>query len=132
MRKAPRSSWTNDDLEALRELAARFFREVGVPQIARWEEQHHVDRDFWLAAAELGLVCPTVPEEYGGPGGDVRHLIVITEEQIRFIGKGWGSTPHSGVVPEYLLRHGTEDQRRTWLPLMASGQCIAAICMSEP
>ncbi|MGW1802441.1 acyl-CoA dehydrogenase family protein [Streptomyces sp. NPDC001984] len=127
-----RSPWSTDELEMLRDTAARFLRESGVPNVPRWEQQHHVDRDFWLAAGELGLLCPTVPEEYGGAGGNVLHQIVITEEQIRAIGKGWGSTPHSGVVPEYLLRYGTEEQKQRWLPGMVEGTTIAAICMSEP
>jgi acyl-CoA dehydrogenase len=127
-----RSPWSDDELEALREMCADFFTDAGAPQVERWEAQRFVDRDFWTAAGKLGLLCPTVPEEFGGPGGDVRHLIVITEEQMRVLGKGWGSTPHSGVVPEYLLRYGTDEQKRAWLPGMASGDLIAAICMSEP
>jgi acyl-CoA dehydrogenase len=132
MSKRRRSSWSSDELEALRDMAGQFFRDVGVPNLDRWEQQRHVDRSFWLAAGELGLLCPTVPEEYGGPGGNILHQIVITEEQMRFIGKGWGTTPHSGIVPEYLLRYGSEEQKQRWLPGMAVGSIIAAICMSEP
>jgi acyl-CoA dehydrogenase len=85
-----------------------------------------------VKAGRLGLLCPTVPEEYGGPGGGILHQVVITEEQSRAVEKGWGNNVHSGVVTDYILNYGTEEQKRRWLPGMARGELIGAIAMTEP
>ncbi|MGW6156553.1 acyl-CoA dehydrogenase family protein [Streptomyces sp. NPDC055144] len=121
-----------DDLKALRDLARRFFEREAAPRMAAWSEQRYVDREFWQQAGKLGLLCPTVPEEYGGPGGNVLHQVVITEEQSRAVEKGWGNNVHSGVVTDYILKYGTEEQRRRWLPAMVEGRTIGAIAMTEP
>lgn len=126
------SPWMTDELKLLRETARGFFVREGLPNVARWEQQKGVDRDFWLKAGDLGLLCPTVPEEYGGSGGNILHHIVITEEQARTIDKGWGNGVHSGVVADYLLSYGSDLQKKRWLPGMVSGSTIAAIAMTEP
>ncbi|MFE4956056.1 acyl-CoA dehydrogenase family protein [Streptomyces sp. NPDC056653] len=126
------SPWMTDDLKALRDLARRFFEREAAPRMAKWAEQRYVDREFWQQAGKLGLLCPTVPEEYGGPGGNVLHQVVITEEQSRAVEKGWGNNVHSGVVTDYILKYGTEEQRRRWLPAMVEGRTIGAIAMTEP
>jgi acyl-CoA dehydrogenase len=126
------SPWMDDELAALRYMARRFFEREAAPQMAKWSEQRYVDREFWLKAGELGLLCPTVPEEYGGPGGNILHQVVITEEQARAVEKGWGNNVHSGVVTDYILKYGSEEQRRRWLPRMVEGSLIGAIAMTEP
>jgi acyl-CoA dehydrogenase len=126
------SPWMNEELNALRELARQFFEREAAPQMPKWAEQHYVDREFWVAAGALGLLCPTVPEEYGGFGGNILHQIAITEEQSRALDKGWGNNVHSGVVTDYLLKYGTEEQKRRWLPEMVAGRLIGAIAMTEP
>jgi acyl-CoA dehydrogenase len=113
-------------------LARQFFEREAAPLMPKWSEQRFVDREFWVKAGGLGLLCPTVPEEYGGPGGGILHQVVITEEQSRVLEKGWGNNVHSGVVTDYILKYGTEDQRRRWLPSMAAGTLIGAIAMTEP
>jgi acyl-CoA dehydrogenase len=121
-----------DELKALRDVARQFFEREAAPRMAEWSEQRYVDRDFWLQAGELGLLCPTVPEEYGGPGGNILHQVVITQEQSRAVEKGWGNNVHSGVVTDYILKYGTEEQRLKWLPPMIGGRTIGAIAMTEP
>lgn len=125
-------SWLTDELALLRETAYTFFQREGMPRLAKWEEQRHVDRGFWLAAGNLGLLCPMVPEEYGGPGGSFLHHVVITEAQGWTIDKGWGNSVHSGIVADYLLQYGSEDLKKRYLPGMVSGETVAAIAMSEP
>ena len=122
----------NDELWALREMARRFFMKEAVPAMPKWSEQRFVDREFWLAAGELGLLCPTVPERFGGAGGTILHQIAITEEQSRVLEKGWGNAVHSGVVTDYILRYGTQEQCERWLPEMVAGRIIGAIAMTEP
>ncbi|MFC9536746.1 acyl-CoA dehydrogenase family protein [Streptomyces sp. NPDC056975] len=126
------SPWMTDELKALSDVARQFFEREAAPRMAEWSEQRYVDRDFWLQAGELGLLCPTVPEEYGGPGGNILHQVVITQEQSRAVEKGWGNNVHSGVVTDYILKYGTEEQRLKWLPPMIGGRIIGAIAMTEP
>jgi acyl-CoA dehydrogenase len=126
------SPWMNEELAALRDVARQFFEREAAPQMAKWSEQRFVDREFWRQAGAVGLLCPTVPEEYGGAGGNILHQIVITEEQARAVEKGWGNNVHSGVVTDYILKYGTEEQRQRWLPRMVEGSVIGAIAMTEP
>ena len=126
------SGWMTDELRALRDVARQFFEREAAPLMAKWSEQRFVDREFWVKAGSVGLLCPTVPEEYGGPGGTILHQVAITEEQSRVLEKGWGNNVHSGVVTDYILKYGSEEQRRRWLPSMVAGTLIGAIAMTEP
>ncbi|MGW4092716.1 acyl-CoA dehydrogenase family protein [Nocardia sp. NPDC004750] len=127
-----RSAWLDDDLDALRELARSFFAKELTPNIDKFIEQHHVDRDFWNKAGALGLLCASIPEEYGGGGGTFAHEAVLIEEQAKAFDTSWGATLHSGIVAHYLLHYGTEEQKRQWLPKMATGEVVGAIAMTEP
>ncbi|GAA1481908.1 acyl-CoA dehydrogenase family protein [Gordonia sinesedis] len=129
---AHRSSWMDEDLDALRKLAADFFAKECAPHEQRWGEQQHVDRDVWRKAGDLGLLCLSIPEEYGGGGGDFRHEAVVTIEQIRALAPSLGAPLHSGIVAHYLLNYGSEELKRKWLPRMASGEAVGAIAMTEP
>ncbi|WP_159838343.1 acyl-CoA dehydrogenase family protein [Nocardia sp. CY41] len=127
-----RSAWLDDDLDALRELARSFFAKELTPNIDKFIEQHHVDREFWNKAGALGLLCASIPEEYGGGGGTFAHEAVLIEEQAKAFDTSWGATLHSGIVAHYLLHYGTEEQKRQWLPEMAAGEVVGAIAMTEP
>jgi acyl-CoA dehydrogenase len=122
----------DDELELLRETAARFFAAEAVPHEARWEHQQHVDRDFWRKAGAAGLLCASIPQAYGGGGGDFRHEAVIYEEQTRALVASFGNGVHSGIVAHYILAYGTPEQKRRWLPQLATGELVGAIAMSEP
>ena len=126
------SAWMTGELQALRDVAREFFEREAAPQMAKWSEQRFVDREFWVKAGKIGLLCPTVPEEYGGPGGNILHQVAITEEQSRVLEKGWGNNVHSGVVTDYILRYGSKEQCQRWLPSMVEGTVIGAIAMTEP
>ncbi|MGB3030816.1 MAG: acyl-CoA dehydrogenase family protein [Candidatus Microthrix parvicella] len=129
---AHRSRWMDDDLDALSDLAARFFEKECAPHEERWAEQQHVDREAWNKAGELGLLCLSIPEEYGGGGGDFRHEAVTAIEQIRALAPSLGGPLHSTIVAHYLSNYASEDLKATWLPKMASGEAIGAIAMTEP
>ena len=129
---AHRSRWMDDDLDALSDLAARFFEKECAPHEERWAEQQHVDREAWNKAGELGLLCLSIPEEYGGGGGDFRHEGVTAIEQIRALAPSLGGPLHSTIVAHYLSNYASEDLKATWLPKMASGEAIGAIAMTEP
>ncbi|MBW8719800.1 MAG: acyl-CoA dehydrogenase family protein [Variovorax paradoxus] len=124
--------WMNEELEMLRDSARRFFERECVPHEPRWRAQHHADRDIWTKAGAAGLLCASIPEEYGGGGGSFLHEAVICEEQMRAMAQGFSNNVHSGIVAHYLLAYGTEAQKRRWLPRMASGELVTAIAMTEP
>lgn len=132
MTTAYRSSWLDDDLDALRELARSFCEKEIKPNAERFIDQHHVDRELWTKAGELGLLCMSIPEEFGGGGGTFAHEAVLMEAQARIGDTSWGQSVHSGIVAHYLNAYGTEEQKRHWLPKMASGEVVAAIAMTEP
>jgi acyl-CoA dehydrogenase len=129
---AYRSSWLDDDLDALRDLARSFCEKEIKPNAEKFIDQHHVDRELWLKAGELGLLCMSIPEEFGGGGGTFAHEAILIEEQARIGDTSWGQSVHSGIVAHYLNAYGTDEQKRQWLPKMASGDVVAAIAMTEP
>ncbi|QKT06891.1 acyl-CoA dehydrogenase family protein [Gordonia sp. X0973] len=129
---ADNSPWSNDELRALREMARAFCEKEIEPNGEKFREQHHVDRDLWNKAGEVGLLCMSIPEEYGGGGGTFAHEAVLMEEQSRIADSSWGVSLHNGIVAHYLLAYGSEDQKRKWLPKMASGEVVGAIAMTEP
>ena len=125
------SPWLSPELEALRDLAAKFVATEIAPHSERFAEQHHVDRAVWERAGELGLLCMSMPVEYGGGGGTFAHEAVLLEEQARIGDSSWGAGLHSGIVAHYILHYAREDLKRQWLPKMASGELIGAIAMTE-
>ena len=127
-----RSPWMDQDLDAFRDLARTFCEKELRPNVDRWIEQHHVDRELWTKAGEVGLLCLSIPEEYGGGGGTFAHETVLLEEQARAGDSGWGVTLHNGIVAHYILQYGSEEQKKAWLPKMASGEWVSAIAMTEP
>ena len=122
----------NEDHEAFRATARRFFETEIAPFHDKWEEQQHLDRELWNKAGELGLLCPTMPEEYGGSGVDRLFSMIMMEEQARVGDSASGFSLHSDIVANYILNFGNEDQKGEWLPKMASGEAITAIAMTEP
>ncbi len=128
---AYRSPWLDDELDMYREAVCRFVESEIVPHDARWREQHHVDREIWNKAGEVGLLCTDIPAEYGGVGGDARHEAVVAEEMGRHGITSLGHTVHS-IVAHYVLNYGSEAQKRDWLPRMATGELVGAIAMTEP
>jgi alkylation response protein AidB-like acyl-CoA dehydrogenase len=129
---ASRPAWSDPDLEAFRDLARTFFAKECAPNEERWCEQQHVDRDVWRKAGELGLLCPSVPTEYGGGGGTFAHEAVMAEEQVRTGAPSLGTTVHSTIVAHYIFGYGTPQQKQRWLPKLASGEFVGAIAMTEP
>lgn len=127
------SPWMDDELLMLQDSLREFFAKEMVPHEERWQKQGHIDREFWNRAGQMGILCASVPEEYGGMGGDFRHEAVIATEQFRAAGfSGFGNSVHSQICAGYILDYGTEDQKQRWLPKMATGEMVCAIAMTEP
>lgn len=131
--KPIKSPWENEEHEMLRDGAARFLESKFVPELERWISEGMVDREAWVQAGEAGLLCASVPEEYGGPGGTFAHEAVIIEElEYAGIGLNFTNAVHSSIVAHYILNYGSEEQKQRWLPKMVTGELVGAIAMSEP
>jgi acyl-CoA dehydrogenase len=124
-------SWMNPELEAFRDAVRRFVASEIAPHGERWRHQQHVDRELWTKAGEMGLLAADIPEAYGGSGGDFAHMAIVFEELGYAGDMAFGLHVHA-IVAHYLLNQGTEEQKRRYLPQLASGEMIAAIAMSEP
>ncbi len=122
----------SDEHELYRDQVRRFIEREITPHHAKWEKDKVVPRSVWLAAGKAGLLCPSISDEYGGCGGDRLHSTIVIEELSRAGATGPGFALHSDIVAPYIYAYGTEEQRRRYLPGMATGEIIGAIAMSEP
>ena len=122
----------SEDHEIFRDATRRFIENEIVPNHTEWEQRGIVSRELWNAAGENGLLCCTVPEEYGGPGGDFLHSVVVNEELAKVGATGPAFPLHSDIIVPYILAYGSEDQKRNWLPKVVSGETVMAIGMTEP
>jgi len=131
MASAPyQSPWANDEVEMFRKTVRQFVQKEFVPHQARWREQQRPDAEAWTQAGRVGMLLPDLPEAYGGGGGTFAHAAVVLEE-LAHAGVHFGSGIQS-IVAHYILAYGSEEQKCGWLPLMARGELVAAIAMSEP
>ena len=121
-----------EDLVLLEQQSRRFLQAAFVPHLDRWHEEHMYPREVWTKAGQAGLLCASMPEEYGGAGGSFAHEAVINREYSLAGFDTFGAPLHSGIVAPYILHYGTEEQKKRWLPKLATGELIGAIAMSEP
>ena len=122
----------NGDHEIFRGTVRRFIDNEIAPFHAEWEKDGKISREAWTKAGKLGLLCASVPEEYGGGGVDRTFSIILMEELARAGASGPGFGLHSEIVAPYINRYGSPEQKEKYLPKMAKGEIIGAIAMTEP
>lgn len=122
----------SEEHEMWRESVRKFVEKEIVPHHERWEKEGIVPRELWLKAGEAGMLCCTVPEEYGGLGLDYLFDAVVYEELWRVGASGPGFLIHTDLVATYILSFGSEEQKRHWLPKMVRGEAIGSLGMTEP
>ena len=128
----PRPAWMSEDVALLEETTRRFIAAEYAPHLEKWHEDHFYPRQVWTKAGAAGLLCASMPEDYGGSGGSFAHEAVI-DRQFSLAGfDAFGAPLHSGIVAPYILHYGTEEQKKRWLPKLATGELVGAIAMSEP
>lgn len=123
--------YTDDHMDFRKRLRA-FFEQELVPNIDQWEADHVVSRDIWQKMGRQGFLCPTLPREYGGLGGDFRYSVIGIEEISRTNSGGLAAPLHSDIVVPYIMSYGSDQQKRKYLPGCAAGEIITAVAMTEP
>ena len=126
-----RSLFTSEH-EMWRDSVRKFMEQEVVPHHDQWEKDGIVPRDLWLKAGEAGMLCCTVPEEFGGIGADYLYDVVVFEELWRVGTSGPGFLIHTDLVASYILAFGTDEQKQQWLPKMVTGEAIGSLGMTEP
>lgn len=127
-----RSPWMTDELDMLRATARRFFEDEVAPKADKFRAQHHIDRDVWVKAGELGLLCMSIPEEYGGQGATFAHEAVMIEEQARICDTTFGFIPGALNSPGFFHGTATHEQLLKWMPDIAAGKKMLCVCITEP
>jgi acyl-CoA dehydrogenase len=121
-----------EEHKIFRDAFKKFLQQEVTPYINEWEEKRVVPRDAWEKMGAAGYLCPWLPEEYGGSGGDFLFSVIVNEELARAGAVGFFAPLHSDIVAPYLYHLGTEEQKKRWLPGCANGTCILAVAMTEP
>ena len=123
----------DEEIRMFEDSVGKFFQQhAPAERVEKWRAQHCVDREMWNEAGEAGLLGLSMPEEYGGMGGDYRHEVVLMEQLGKNGVDGFGASLHNAIVMPYILHYGTEEQKKRWLPRMATGELVSAIAMTEP
>ncbi|MFI8366711.1 acyl-CoA dehydrogenase family protein [Streptomyces sp. NPDC085466] len=123
----------SEEQEAVRRLAADFVAREVAPYVVEWDQAESVDRGLVKKLGSVGFLGLTVPEEYGGSGGDHLAYCLVTEE----LGRGDSSvrgivSVSLGLVAKTIASWGTEEQKRAWLPRLASGDALGCFGLTEP
>jgi len=127
-----RKIYATEEHKMMQKMIQEFIANEITDQIEEWEKNGMVSREIWKRAGELGLLCLDMPEQYGGAGLDFTFNALFIEELAKKGISGPGFSLHSDIVAPYLLKYGTEAQKDKYLPLMAKGEMITAIGMTEP
>ena len=130
MSRLHRHPWMDEDIEAFRREVRRWIEKEMAPKLEEWRRQGYVPRGVWRPFGELGFLLPEMPIEYGGSGADLAYQLVVQDELGRI--EMPAITGVHSIAAHYILDYGTEEQKRRWLPGLASGHYLAGIALTEP
>ncbi|GAC68528.1 acyl-CoA dehydrogenase [Gordonia soli NBRC 108243] len=123
----------DDEHEAFRQSFRRFLESRVVPDYDTWERDGVVPRELFNEAGAHGFLGMAIGEDYGGGGVDDFRFNAVIAEEVAYAGvMSFGINLHNDICVPYFLRYADDEQRRRWLPGLASGELIAAIAMTEP
>ena len=123
----------DEELRIFQESVIRFLEDrAPSARVQKWRENGQVEREFWREAAEAGLLGVSIPEQYGGAGGNFGHDYVLIDLVTRKDISGFSVSLHNGIVMPYVNLHGSDEQKVRWLPRLTNGELVGAIAMSEP
>ena len=130
--KIPKPKYFTEDLIIFENMVSKFFEREILPHSESWEENGIIDRDHWRKCGEAGLLLTGMPEEYGGAGGSFAHEAVVIEQSSLLGLDGLNIVTTSAIIAPYILKYGTEEQKKHWLPKISAGEAICSIAMTEP
>src|SRR5262245_10717129 len=124
----------SDEHQMLRSASRAFVEKEVAPEVAAWEEAGQIPRAFWRRLGELGFLGLEFPPEYGGGGGDFFSSVVLGEEMARCGSGGvaFSVLVHTDMSSPWLMRYGTDEQKRRYLPRIISGETVCALAITEP
>jgi alkylation response protein AidB-like acyl-CoA dehydrogenase len=123
----------SDSLHLIRDSARTFAETYIRPHVMEWDEAQHFPLDLFHRMGEQGFLGVLVPEEYGGAGLGYQEYITIIEEIAKVCGSiGLSVAAHNSLCTNHIYTFGNEEQRRKYLPLLATGQWIGAWALTEP
>lgn len=121
-----------EDHHRFRERLKTFLAREVTPYADQWEKERMVPRELWRKMGREGFLCPSVPKEYGGLGGDYRYALIVSEEMSHTWITGLAAPLHSDIIVPYIQSFGSEEQKRKYMPGCVSGDIITAVAMTEP
>jgi acyl-CoA dehydrogenase len=127
-----RKIYPSEEHKMMLDMILKFISNDILDHLEEWENNGMVSREIWKKAGALGLLCLDMPKIYGGAGLDFTFNALLIEAFAKKGITGPGFSLHSDIVAPYLLHYGTEQQKQKYLPLMAKGEIITAIGMTEP
>jgi acyl-CoA dehydrogenase len=120
----------DEAVDAFRDQLRRHISSELAPRLSGWREQGFIPREAWRGLGEMGAILPELPEEYGGSGAPLAYQLVLQDELARE--EIPANLAVNSIAAHYILAYGTEEQKRCWLPRLASGEELAGIAMTEP
>jgi len=125
-----RHRWMDEEIEAFREQVRRYVAGELAPRLEGWRRQGFIPREVWRPFGEMGFMLPEIDEVYGGAGATLAHQLVVQDELAK--AEMPANTGVHTIAAHYILDYGTEEQKRRWLPRLASGEMFAGIALTEP
>ena len=128
------SIYFNEEHELFRQSVRQFIETEVVPSANEWEEKQQVDKAIWKRMGDLGFLGINFPEEYGGTAADFFYSIVLMEEMARCTMGGFAAAHgvHQFMATAHLLKAGSAELKKKYLPKAISGEAWGSLAISEP